>query len=176
MELHLHVTGDLTLHLYGNDPGLVGMLTSIRDGVAALHTQGAAIMATEQELESALQRIDTTTTALADLSGKILTNERNQIDEIKRLQELVGAGQPVTQSQLDALVTNANARAAALEALQATLAPLGADLNPPPAPPVDVPPGGTGEGGGTGTGEGGGTGEGTGGGTTEPPTDPQTGV
>lgn len=79
----------------------------VTQDLATLLTQGASLMATQQELSDELDAIQTAVNTVKDLV-------RSQIDQIAALQAQIAAGTPVTQEQLDALDVKADAILASL--------------------------------------------------------------
>ena len=126
----------------------VHRLESIRSALAPLvaarapntaRRESRMVNKTYADLTAAWDAVDARTTELADDVAKAVANEQKQLAEIQALKDQVAGGSPVTQEQLDALVSRGESTAATLGAVEANLRPLGASTADPIPTPTPVP-------------------------------------
>lgn len=110
-----------------------------------------------EDVTALLAAMNTVTNQLAANVTVVVENEAKQLAEIQALKDQIAAGTPVTQEQLDSVVSTMQARVDALNATRDQLAAIASTPeNPvPEVPPVEEPgtgePGDEGEGSGEGT-------------------------
>lgn len=129
------------IHIHGADA------TEILEAIAGLREDA---MSKFTDVQALLDAMNAVTNQLASNVSVVVANEAAQLEEIRSLKAQIESGQPVTQEQLDALVTTMTAR---VDALRATEQQLAAIATNPDEPIPEVPPV-TGEGGTEGESEG----------------------
>ncbi len=117
---------EINVYVGGDDDEVLEAVAATRE----------SLMARIEDVNQLLVTMNDVTNAIAGNTQIVINNEAAQLAEIQRLRDLVEAGQPVTQEQLDALAGNVQGRVAALESIRDSLAAIATDPNnPAPNPP-----------------------------------------
>jgi len=128
-------TGRVHLNFFTDTQNeILRRLDQLGADVETVKQQGVQLMSTVNDAQALLVSMNEVTNQLAAAVSTVVDTEAQQLEEIRKLREQIANGTPVTQAQLDGLVSGMTERRDTLTMVRDHLQTIASDPNNPTPP------------------------------------------